>query len=400
MKILVIGGGASGLFAGGLLSNKGYDVTIIEQNEKFGKKIYITGKGRCNFTNLCSKEEFLSNVVNGQKFMMSAINQFGPEDAIEFFENHGMKTKVERGNRAFPISDKASDVTRTLQKYADGCKFIFNEKVKKITKNEFFEVKTDKNKYIFDKVIIATGGKSYPLTGSKGDGYNFAKDFALNIIEPKGALVPIRLKDKFCASLQGLSLKNVTLSAKNEKIKKSFFGEMLFTNDGISGPIALSLSSYINRENNIELSLDLKPALSLEQIEERLKRDFNQNLNKNISYVIRGLMPNSLGEVFLKCTGIDKDKKVNSITVTERKNIAQSLKNFKLSYDGLYPIETGIVTSGGVDLKEINPKTMECKKIKGLYFVGEVLNVDCLTGGFNMQTAFSTAFACANNIEE
>lgn len=400
IKILIVGAGASGLFAGGLLANKGYNTTIIDGNEKCGKKIYITGKGRCNLTNNCSKEEFLNNVVNGSKFMMSAINQFSCQDTIDFFENLGMKTKTERGNRVFPLSDKASDVTRYLLKNAEKCNIKLNEKVLNIrlTENQTFEVKTSSSKYIFDKVIIATGGKSYPATGSEGDGYKFAKELGVTIVKPRSALVPIKIKDKYCASLQGLSLKNVTLKAEINGKKKELFGEMLFTNDAISGPIALSMSSYLNNAENIKLSLDLKPALNEKQLEDRLLKEFKDNLNKNISYIIKGLMPSSLVDVFLQKIRITKEQKVNSITVEQRNKIINNLKNFELEFEKLYPIETGIVTSGGVDLKEINPKTMESKKIKNLYFIGEVLDVDCLTGGFNLQTAFSTAYACANNI--
>lgn len=399
-KILIIGGGASGLFAGGMLANKGFDVTIIEKNEKCGKKIYITGKGRCNFTNNCTKEEFLTNVVHGEKFMMSAINQFDCQSTIKFFDELGLKSKTERGNRVFPVSDKASDVTKTLLKNASDCNIKLNEKVEEIIcKNDKFEVKTSKDKYIFDKVIVSTGGKSYPATGSEGDGYNFASKLGINVIKPKSALVPIKIKDKFCKDLQGLSLKNVTLKAKIDGKDKSFFGEMLFASDAITGPIALSLSSFIEEEKKVDLHLDLKPALSEEQLEKRLLKDFQENLNKNIKFIIKGLLPNSLVDVFLKRIEIKEDKKVNSITSQERKAIIKLLKDFTLTYDRLYPIETGIVTSGGIDLKQINPKTMESKQIKGLYFIGEVLDVDCLTGGFNMQTAFSTAYACANNME-
>lgn len=395
MRIAIIGGGASGLFTGAqiLPSN---EVTIFDGNEKVGKKIYITGKGRCNLTNDCDKETYLANVVNGQKFMMSAISKFSPKQTIDFFENAGLKLKTERGNRVFPVSDKASDVTKILLGACKHCDIKLNEKVVSIKyKNEKFELKTLDKVYQFDKVVIATGGVSYPLTGSTGDGYKFAQSFGHKIVEPKSALSAIELQDNFVKDLMGLSLKNVKLHAKADGKEYSLFGEMLFTDKGISGPIALSMSSLINRCKNVNLSIDFKPALNLQQIEERLMRDFSNNLNKNISVVMRGLLPKSLVEVFLKKIHIDDSKKVNSITVTERKEIANKLKNFDLTFSKLYPVETGIITSGGVDLNEINPKTMESKLQKGLYFVGEVLNVDCLTGGFNLQTAFSTAYACA-----
>lgn len=398
MRIAIIGGGASGLMAGGLLAGKA-DVTIFDGNEKCGKKIYITGKGRCNLTNNCTVEEYLSNVVHGERFMMSAINGFNCQDTINFFENLGMQTVTERGKRVFPFSQKASDVTKTLEKNAKNCQFKFNEKVLNISKNgDVFEVKTSLKTYKFDKVIVATGGKSYPATGSTGDGYKIAKSFGHNIIKPCPALVPIKFKDKM--NLEGLSLKNVSLKAKINGKEKSLFGEMLFTNDAISGPIALSMSSFIG-ENKIDvLSIDFKPALNEDALEKRLLRDMEENKNKNFSYILRGLLPIRMANEFMKRLKIDENLKVNSVKAETRKKLIKLLKEFPLEYAGLYPIEAGIVTSGGVDLKEINPKTMESKLVKGLYFVGEVLDVDCLTGGFNLQTAFSTAYACAKFIEK
>ena len=400
MKVAVIGGGASGLFAAGLLTKAGIETYIFDGNEKLGKKIYITGKGRCNVTNDCDKDGYLKNVVHGQKFMYSAINQFDSHDTIEFFESLGCPLKTERGGRVFPCSDKASDVTKTLVKNIDN-NFLdlhLNEKVVTIDKKSNFAIKTEKSKYEFDAVIVATGGKSYSATGSSGDGYKFAKMFDLNVVTPSAALVPIKIKDSFCSNLEGLSLKNVQLNAVVNGKTKSLFGEMMFTHDAITGPIALSLSSFIGNNKDIELSLDFKPALTNEKLEERILRDFKDNLNKDISYIIKGLLPHRLTEIFLNCCGIDKHKKVNSITVAERNKIIYNLKNFALSFSGLYPIESGIVTAGGVDLKEINPKTMESKKVPDLYFIGEVLDVDCLTGGYNLQTAFSTAYAAANAI--
>lgn len=398
-KILIIGAGASGLLCGGELAHKGYDVTIMDGNEKCGKKIYITGKGRCNLTNNCTVETYLKNVVHGEKFMMSAINGFTPQDTIEFFESLGLKTKTERGGRVFPESDKASDVTKHLLEHANGCKFFLNEKVLYVSIfQDRFKVTTGKGCYYFDKLIVATGGKSYPATGSQGDGYKIAKGFGIEVVSPRSALVPIKIKDKFCSSLEGLSLKNVTLKSIIDGKTRDLFGEMLFTNDAISGPIALSLSSYIGLSKDVKLAIDFKPALTGEQLEKRLLSDFQENLNKNISYVIKGLLPNRLVDIFLNRAAISETTKVNSITVAQRKSIIECLKNFELEFGGLYPIECGIVTGGGIDLREINPKTMESKKVKNLYFIGEVLDIDCLTGGFNLQTAFSTAYACAKNI--
>ncbi|MBO5022629.1 MAG: NAD(P)/FAD-dependent oxidoreductase [Clostridia bacterium] len=399
MKIAIIGGGASGLMAGGFLVEKGHEVTIFDANEKCGKKIYITGKGRCNLTNNCDTQTYLSNVVNGEKFMFSAINGFSTADTINFFEGMGLKLKTERGNRVFPQSDKASDVTKALLSHCKGCKFQLNTLITAVVKKgEQFVLYSQNNQFTFDKLIIATGGKSYPATGSKGDGYKFAQMFGHNIIKPRPALVPIKIKDKFVSQLEGLSLKNVSLNCAFNGKTKQMFGEMLFTADAISGPIALSLSSYISQAQHISLSIDLKPALSQEQLEARLLRDFSVNLNKNISHVIKGLMPNRLVEVFLNKLNLDSTTKVNAIKVEQRKNIVAHLKNFPLEFGGLYGVEAGIVTGGGVDLKEVSPKTMESKLCEGLYFIGEVLDIDCLTGGFNLQTAFSTAYACAKGI--
>lgn len=398
MKVAIIGGGASGLMAGGFLSQQGFDVTIFDGNEKCGKKIYITGKGRCNLTNNCDTQQYLENVVHGKSFMFSAINAFNCQDTINFFERLLVKTKTERGGRVFPLSDKSSDVIKALLKHSEKCKIKLQEKVKSICyENNLFVIQTAKDKYIFDRCIIATGGKSYPATGSQGDGYKFAKSLGHTIIPPNPALVPIKIKDDFCASLEGLSLKNVTLKSKINGKEKSLFGEMLFTRDAISGPIALSMSSFISNNNVDDLSIDFKPALDEATIEKRLLKDISLNLNKNISYILKGLLPIRLVEVFLNKLNIEGNLKANSITTELRKNLVKLLKNFPLVYGGLYPIEAGIITSGGVNLKEINPKTMESKIVKGLYFIGEVLDIDCLTGGYNLQTAFSTAYACVKN---
>ena len=417
MKIAVIGGGVSGLMVAGELSQY-FDVTIIERNEKCGKKLYITGKGRCNLTNACSVSEFLENVVHGEKFLISAINRFTSYDTIDYFEKSGLRLKTERGNRVFPLSDKASDVTKTLLKNADKCQIILNERVLKIEKDENFDkieyleknknlenlenpfkVTTEKNVFYFDKVIVATGGKSYSSTGSSGDGYKFASSLGIEIVTPESALVPIKIKDKFCSKLEGLSLKNVKLKAVIGGKKREFFGEILFTYDAISGPISLSMSSYIGNKKVEKLSIDLKPALTEEQLNLRLLKEFKENSNKDISNVMKNLLPHRLIEIFLEKAQIKSDIKANSITKEMREKIIKLLKDFVLEYDKLYDIEAGIITSGGVDLKEINPKTMESKKVNGLYFIGEVLDIDCLTGGFNLQAAFSTAQACANAIK-
>ncbi len=398
MKIAIIGGGAAGLFAGARLREGNVDVTIFDGNEKLGKKLYITGKGRCNLTNNCDRDEFLSNIVRGEKFMMSSLSAFLPQDTMDFFEERGLRLKTERGNRVFPASDKSSDVIKTLERSCRGCEIKLNEKVKDISfSSEVFKVVTEKGKYIFDKVIIATGGKSYSATGSCGSGYKFARTFGHEVVEARAALVPIRLADNVLG-LEGLALKNVTLHAEADGKKLSQFGEMLFTGDGITGPIVLSMSSLINRAGKISLWLDFKPALSEVQLDGRLLREFENAKNKNLSNVMHTLLPKNLVPFFLQKAGLNGEVKVNSVTASMRRTLLGYLKHFPLAYKSLYPIEAGIITSGGVNLSEVNPKTMESKKQVGLYFIGEVLDVDALTGGFNLQIAFATANACAKAI--
>ena len=401
MKVAIIGAGASGLMLGGLLVKKGFDVTIFDHNEKAGKKLFITGKGRCNITNLCDETEFLKNVVRGGKFLTSALYSFNSYDTVEFFNNLNLKTKAERGNRVFPESDKASDVIKALLKHCDGVNFLYNQNVTdvkvEVDEEQKFAVIANGKEHVFDKVVIATGGASYKATGSDGSGYKIAKSLGHTVEEIKPALCPMKLNDDV-SSLMGLSLKNVTLKAKFDNKSKEFFGEMMFTGDGITGPIVLSLSSYINRAKSVELSLDLKPALTLEQLDARLLRDFEANKNKNISYIFKGLMPSSLVPFFAKMCRVDESKKVHDILKEERKKICGTLKSLPLSFKSLYPLDAGIITSGGVALDEINPKTFESKLVKNLYFIGEVLDIDALTGGFNLQIAFATAYLCAKNM--
>lgn len=403
MKIAVVGAGASGLFASGLLAQKGEDVVVFDKNEKIGKKLFITGKGRCNLTNLCSVEDFLKNVVRGEKFLKSSLYNFSSQDCVDFFEGLGLKTKVERGNRVFPESDKSSDVIKALKKHCDGVKFCLNEKVENVhfdgEKNQFV-LKTNCGRYFFDKVVVATGGKSYSSTGSTGDGYKIAESFGHKIIKPVSALCPIKLKNWFVKKLQGVSLKNVQLDVVADGKRMSFFGEMLFTEDGISGPIVLSASSLVNRSEKVTLSLDFKPALTEKQLDARLLRDFEENKNKNLKNVLKGLFPMAVAEIFAKAIGMDDNKKINEITKEERAKLVENIKNFKLNFAGLYDINAGIVTSGGVALDQINPKTFESKLQKGLYFLGEVLDVDALTGGYNLQIAWASAYSMAKNFED
>ncbi len=400
LDIAVIGGGASGLFVAGFLSEAGHHVVVFDKNEKVGKKLYITGKGRCNLTNLCPSDDFLKNVVRGEKFLRSAIYNFSSQDAVDFFEGLGLRTKVERGQRVFPQSDKSSDVIRVLQKvHCKGVDFRLDEEVLDVkSTSDSFCVRTAVAEHKFDRVIVATGGKSYRTTGSDGKGYEIARAFGHDVVPLVPALCPIRLNDVFVKKLQGVSLKNVTLSALADGKKLEFFGEMLFTEDGISGPIVLSLSSVVNRAKSVQLWLDFKPALDEKQLDARLLRDFDSAKNKDVLAVFRGLLPKSVAEVFCSVCGLD-GRKVNGITKEEREKIAKLLKHFPLTFGGLYDLNAGIVTSGGVSLDEVNPKTFESKLQKGLYFVGEVLDVDAFTGGFNLQIAWATAFMCAKHLE-
>lgn len=421
-KVCVIGGGPAGLMASYAAAKNGHEVILIEKNEKLGKKIYITGKGRCNFTNDVSAEDFLPNVVRGERFLKGSIYSFPPQKTMDFFENFGLSIKTERGNRVFPISDHASDVTKTLEK---ACKSVgvsvhLNENVENITTmssiatmydrdtmpdtgvtSDIIEIKTSKNVYQCDVCIIATGGISYPTTGSTGDGYKFAKEFNHSIVDLKEGLCGLNLKGDFYKNLQGFSLKNVALTVKNgEKTVYSAMGEALFTHFGISGPLVLTISSLINRLplQNLTLYLDFKPALDEQTLDKRLLRDFEKYKNKKITNALTDLLPQKLIPVLLKFAKIPEDKNVSVLTKTERLALIQNLKAFPMKVQSLRPFSEAIITSGGVDLTEINPKTMESKKVPGIKFCGEVLDVDAFTGGFNMQIAFSTGYAAGNTI--
>lgn len=399
MNVAIIGGGASGLFAAAVIS-KYCNVVVFEKNEKVGKKIYITGKGRCNFTNNCSVDEFLENVIDGKKFLQSALRSFPPQKTLNFFEDNSMQYVVERGNRAFPRSMKASDVTKTLVKVIsdNNGEIRCNCKVYDVTKSQRFCVSSCSGKEEFDFVIIATGGISYPSTGSTGDGYVFAKKFGHSIVSPVAALTSIELKDDV-SSLQGLSLKNVKVSVSDGSKTWSCTGEMLFTTTGVSGPCILTLSSLINRiKGNIELNIDLKPALDRETLDRRILRDFEQNINKNFINSLDMLLPKSLIPFVVERSGIAPFKKVNLITKEQRGSLVSLIKNLKFAVKSVGSIDSAVVTAGGIELKEINPKTMESKFCEGLYIVGETLDVDALTGGFNLQIAWSTAFAAATAI--
>jgi hypothetical protein len=406
-NVAVIGAGAAGLMAAYGAALQGNKVTAFEKNEKCGKKIYITGKGRCNVTHDCTAEEFLQNVVSNPKFLTSAIYSFSPLDTIKFLEDGGLPLKTERGARVFPVSDKASDVTKCLENYCkkQGVTFNFNEKVLKINtlQGTMSGITTSKDDYSFDSVIVCTGGLSYPSTGSTGDGYTFAKECGHNITPLHQALCGLNLKGDFYKPLQGLTLKNVTLSIYyGEKFVNNFFGEMLFTHFGVSGPIVLTTSSIINKFNlnQVKLVLDLKPALNEDQLDKRLIRDFESFSNKSISNCLKELLPIAIIPEILKRSGIKPDKKVNSITKADRQSLLTNIKNFDMLVASLRGYEEAIITSGGVDVKQINPKTMESKLVKGLYFCGEVLDLDAFTGGFNLQIAFSTGLAAGKSIKD
>ncbi len=413
-KVIIVGGGASGLMAAYAAASNGHDVTLIEKNEKLGKKIYITGKGRCNFTNDCAPDEFLQNVIRGEKFLRGSLYAFTPQKTIEFFENNGLSVKIERGNRVFPSSDHASDVTKILEKACKnaGVTIRLNEKVEKIIvenntmpdvgiMSRVVELYTDKGGYPCDCAIIATGGVSYPSTGSTGDGYAFARMVGHSVTDIKSALCGLNLRGNDYKNLQGLALKNVQITIKNgEKTVFSDFGEALFTHFGLSGPIVLSASSKINRLPlfSLTLLLDLKPALDEQTLDKRLLRDFEKYKNKQIGNALCELLPQKLIAIILKNAGIAETKNVNVLTKEERLRLVKTLKGLSFKIESLRGIEESIITSGGVSLSEINPKTMESKLIKGLKFCGEVLDIDAFTGGFNMQIAFSTGFAAGNTL--
>ncbi len=405
MKVCVIGGGASGMMAATMIARKGHEVTLFEKNEKLGKKIYITGKGRCNVTNATVGNEFLQNVVNGKKFVMGAITRFNSDDTMAFFEEVGIPLKIERGNRVFPVSDKSNDIIKGLEtamKWA-GVKVCLNSAVEKIEIKDSLvsAVVVDGKSYEFDRVVVATGGISYPSTGSTGDGYEFAKTAMHTIIEPVPALCAIRLDTDECKKVEGLSLKNVLLSAKldDKVIFKSDIGEMLFTANGISGPIVLSASSYINRQDfsKLKLYIDFKPALSVESLSLRIDRDILDLKAKQVSSLLDGLLPKSLTGLFANRLGVDLTMKANQLGREKRKELVMLLKNYEFKPKSLEDFNQAVVTAGGVNLKEINPKYMKSKLVSNLYFVGEVLDIDAVTGGFNLQLAFSTAVTCASD---
>ncbi|MBQ2987209.1 MAG: NAD(P)/FAD-dependent oxidoreductase [Tyzzerella sp.] len=406
IKVLVVGGGAAGMFAAIFAAYNGNEVHIFEKNEKLGKKLFITGKGRCNITNASDMETLFSSVVTNSKFLYSSFYGYTNQDVIEFFERIGVNTKIERGNRVFPVSDHSSDViaglTRELQQL--GVEIHLHTAVKKVVGKERFEyIELQKGTRIEgDVCIVATGGFSYQTTGSTGDGYRFAKELGHQVTGILPALVPLTIKEWYAKELQGLSLRNVKATIYDEK-KKLYddFGEMLFTHYGVSGPLMLSASSYIGnilKEKELKLVIDLKPALTSEQLDQRVLRDFEENMNKSFKNAIGKLFPTKLIPIMLELSGIDPDKKVNLISKEERQQFVLLIKNFTMTITGLRDFNEAIITKGGISVKEVNPSTMESKLVKGLYFAGEVLDLDALTGGFNLQIAWSTGYAAGNSI--
>lgn len=421
-QVIVIGGGAAGMMAAIGAAKEGARVTLLEQNEKTGKKIFITGKGRCNLTNACEQEDFFSHVISNGKFLYSAFYQMDNQSVMDFFENAGCRLKVERGDRVFPVSDHSSDVIAALnrQMEKEGIKVCLHTKVKELLTTvesgnreyaaedvngaqsqpeelRIMGVKLADGRVLnADAIIVATGGKSYETTGSTGDGYGFAEGVGHTVKEVKPALVPFTVKESWCMELQGLSLKNVAITLKSDK-KKIYegFGEMLFTHFGVSGPLILSASSYYVKKfygMPVQLLIDLKPALTREQLDKRLLKDFDENKNRQFKNALDGLFPSKLIPIMIRLSGISPEKRVNEITREERSHLIECAKALALTVTGTRDFKEAIITQGGVHVKEVNPSTMESKLVKGLYFAGEVLDLDAVTGGFNLQIAWSTGY--------
>ena len=406
-KVVVVGGGAAGMMAAISAAKCGHKVSLFERNEKLGKKIYITGKGRCNVTNACEVEDIFANIVTNRKFMYSAIYSFDNSMVQMFFEENNCRLKVERGNRVFPCSDKSYDIINALDRamQKEGVDVHLNSRVQNIIVDDGIVkgIEVNGKKIYSDVVIVATGGYSYPSTGSDGDGHSFARENGINVTKCSPALVPFIAKEEWVKELQGLSLRNCKVSLMDgECCIYSDFGELLFTHFGVSGPTVLSASSYVVeliKKKELKLIIDLKPALNEQQLDERILRDFKENINRNFANSLDKLLPKSMIGVVVARSGISPDAKVNEITKEKRKNLVRLIKEFDITLTGLRGFNEAIITHGGIDVKEINPQTMESKKIKKLYFAGEILDVDALTGGFNLQIAWSTGYLAGLSIE-
>ncbi|MDO5294701.1 MAG: NAD(P)/FAD-dependent oxidoreductase [bacterium] len=405
--ILVVGGGAAGMMSAIVAARNGHTVTLLEKNEKCGKKIYITGKGRCNVTNASDLDIIFDNMMSNKKFLYSSFYTFTNEKLMDFFKEIGLPLKVERGNRVFPVSDKSSDVINSLVREMNrlGVNIMYHANVDEVMMKDgqVTGVKVNKKVIKGDSVIVCTGGLSYAVTGSTGDGYRFAKNAGHTIKECKPSLVPLMTKEAFVKDLQGLSLRNVELTLKaGKKVLYQNFGEMLFTHFGITGPLVLSASSYAaayTKGGELEVSIDLKPALNFEQLDQRLLRDFEKNINRKFANSLDELLPKKLIPIIIDRSGINPEKKVNEVTKEERTNLVQLMKSFTLTIASLGGYNTAVITKGGVTVKEIDPSTMESKLVRNLYFAGEVLDLDALTGGFNLQIAWSTGYLAGMSVQ-
>ena len=403
--VIVVGAGASGCMAAVTLAKRGMRVLLFDRNPKIGRKLLITGKGRCNVTNNCDTDTLIASVTTNSRFLYSAFSAFSPQDTMSFFETNGVPLKTERGQRVFPVSDKSMDIIDCFFKLIKKLHIqLINEDVTGllISQGKAVGVKTDTRTYHGDAVIVCCGGCSYPQTGSDGYGYTLAKQAGHTITDVKPSLVPVVVKEKWCADLQGLSLKNISLKVLNDKNKAVYsdFGEMMFTHFGVTGPVVLSASAHMNLKKCCEyrIVIDLKPALSTEQLDKRLQKDIENNINKDIINSLSQLLPKKIIPTIVGLTEIPPHTKCNELTKAQRNSLAEVLKNLTMTFKEFRPIEEAIVTSGGVCVKEINPKTMESKLCENLYFAGEVIDVDAYTGGFNLQIAFSTGYLAGISI--
>lgn len=403
-ELVVIGGGAAGMMCALTAAERGLDVIILDPNKMLGRKLRITGKGRCNVTNNCDIKQFMANIPGDGRFLYSALNRFSPADTISFFQSRGLPLKTERGNRVFPVSDNANDVAGLLVKLCKraGVQTLQCRANKIITENDAVcAVKTELGLIECKAAAVCTGGLSYPLTGSDGSGYVFAKGLGHAVTELRASLVPLESDDEYCAQMQGFALKNVCLSAyEDDRLIYRELGEMLFTHFGVSGPLVLSASAHMRRmgKSRYRLEIDLKPALDEKKLDARILRDFEKYSNKEFKNALNELAGKTMIPVLIKLSGIPEDTKVNSITREQRMKLLRLFKSFPISISGTRPIDEAIVTSGGVSTKEINPRTMESKLISGLYFAGEVLDLDGYTGGFNLQIAWSTGFVAGSSV--
>lgn len=402
MKVVVVGAGASGLMAAGTAAENGHDVLIVERNSRPARKLLITGKGRCNLTNYCSNDQLRGAVIRNPRFLYGAFSRFSAQDTMDFFENLGVQLKVERGNRVFPVSDKSCDIADALVKYAEQNAKRICGRVKQLLIDDSSVkgvVLYDGRKIECDCVIVSTGGLSYPKTGSDGDGYKLAEQAGHTVISTRPSLVPIEIKESFCSELMGLSLKNIAVSfEQNGKIIYNDFGEMLFTHFGVSGPVILSGSCHLTDTKNAIIHVDLKPALSREQLDDRILRDFAKYSSRELSNALVDLYPKSLIPVIIKCADLSGTQKVSGVSREMRRKLVDTTKDLRLTVTGVRPYDEAIITAGGVSTKEIDPSTMESKKCSGLYFCGEVIDVDAYTGGYNLQIAFSTGRLAGNSI--